>query len=180
MCAASRFGTVGAEEGISITNGYPLEDETGSGMKGWFMKGVVKSSARACVATFLLMASASSFAGCPSLEGQWRSTGALPDGRAYACNVVVDKGGVLLPPSNCIVYDDLGNAVDGGNAQGAWSVVEDDGICRTSSNLLISLTTVTGIDGRVDRKGDVISSVAVLGGFLSGAVTPTWHRMSNK
>ena len=180
MCAASRFGTVGAEEGISITNGYPLEDETGSGMKGWFMKGVVKSSARACVATFLLMASASSFAGCPSLEGQWRSTGALPDGRAYACNVVVDKGGVLVPPSNCILYDDLGNRGGALSAQGVWSVEEGEGICRISSDQLVLLTTITGIDGRVNRKGDVISEVSVLGGALSGIVTPTWHRMSNK
>ena len=180
MCAGSRFDTVSLHGCISITNGYPGEDGTGSAVKECSMKLVNTNSLRVALTLILTIASGASLAGCPSIEGEWRSIGALPDGRAYACNVVVDKGGVLLPPSNCIVYDDLGNRVDGGDAQGVWSVAEGDGICRTSSNVLIRLTTVTEIDGRVDRKGDVISSVAVLSGFLSGTVTNTWHRMSNK
>ena len=143
------------------------------------MKLVNTNSLRVALTFILTMASGASLAGCPSIEGTWRSVGKLPDGSAFACNYVVDKGGVLLPPSECNLYDDVGNRVDGGGAQGVWLVAEEDGICRVTSQIGIRATTITTIDGQINSKGNVISSVAVLGGFLSGAVTPTWHRMSN-
>ena len=144
------------------------------------MKLVTRNSLRAALILILTIASGVSLAGCPSIEGTWRTTGKLPDGNAFACNYAVDKGGVLLPPSECNLYDDVGNRVDGGGAQGVWLVTEEDGICRVTSQIGIRAITITTVDGQINRKGDVISSVAVLGGFLSGAVTPTWHRMSNK
>jgi len=142
------------------------------------MKLFTRNSLRASLTFIITMASGVSLAGCPSLKGEWRNTGNLSDGSAYTCTVVVDKGGVLVPPSRCRQLDGVGNS---GTVyvQGVWFVAEEDGICRFTSQTFVNDSTVTTLDGRINKKGDVISYIDLLSSSLSGTLTGTWHRMSN-
>jgi len=142
------------------------------------MKLVTRNSLSAALTFTLMMASGVAFAGCPSLKGEWRTTGDLPDGRPYYCNIVVDKSGVLLSPSRCGVFDGVGNSASVG-IQGVWFLAEEDGICRFTSQALVADSTVTTLDGRINKKGDVISYIDLASGDLSGSLTGAWHRMSN-
>lgn len=142
------------------------------------MKLVTRNSLRAALTFILTMASGVSLAGCPSLKGEWRTIGERSDGSAYTCNVVVDKGGVLVLPSKCRQLDGFGNTV-GVFVQGVWFVAEEDGICRFTSQTFVNDSTVTTLDGRINKKGDVISYIDLASGSANSLLIGTWHRMSN-